>query len=68
MNDDGTVDVYFGPHATAGQEANWVETGDSKSFELMFRFYGVQPAVLEKTWQLTDLTRTDNTEADGSTR
>lgn len=72
VNDDGTVDVYFGPQAAAGQEANWVETGDSTSFELMFRFYGVQPAVLEKTWQLTDLTRLDNattrTDTDGGSR
>jgi hypothetical protein len=26
MNDDGTVDLYFGPTAPDGKEANWVQT------------------------------------------
>ncbi|MFE4500660.1 DUF1254 domain-containing protein [Rhodococcus sp. NPDC056743] len=56
-NDDGTVDVYFGPHALPGHESNFIETGDSTGFELMFRFYGVGPEVLAKQWSLRDAER-----------
>jgi hypothetical protein len=56
-NDDGTVDVYFRPHAAPGQEANTIETGDSEGFELMFRFYGVGDKVMTKQWALTDVVR-----------
>jgi hypothetical protein len=40
---DGNLDVYFGPRAVKGLEANFIETGASQTFELMFRFYGVAP-------------------------
>ncbi|UJP09088.1 DUF1254 domain-containing protein [Microbacterium sp. KUDC0406] len=56
-NDDGTVDVYFGPRAEPGQEANTIETGDSDAFELMFRFYGVGKDVMTKQWALSDVER-----------
>lgn len=54
-NPDGSLDVYFGPQAVPGLEANFVETGSSHTFELMFRFYGVGPAVMSKQWQLDDV-------------
>lgn len=54
VNDDGTVDVFFGPRAVPGREANWIETGASRRFELMFRFYGVGDEVMAKRWQLSD--------------
>lgn len=57
VNDDGSVDVYFGPEATPGREANSLGTGDSTTFELMFRFYGVGPEVMAKQWQLPDVVR-----------
>ncbi|MFB7875546.1 DUF1254 domain-containing protein [Nocardia sp. NPDC056064] len=56
-NDDGTVDVYFGPRALPGHEANFIETGECAGFELMFRFYGVGPEVLTKQWSLRDAER-----------
>lgn len=59
-NDDGTVDVYFGPRALPGHEANFIETGNSTGFELMFRFYGVGPEVLAKQWSLRDAERLDD--------
>ncbi|MCS5721763.1 DUF1254 domain-containing protein [Herbiconiux sp. CPCC 203407] len=57
FNDDGSIDVYFGPTPPAGLEANWIDTGDSTTFELMFRFYGVSAGLLEKTFQLEDVVR-----------
>jgi hypothetical protein len=59
VNDDGSVDVYFGPRAVPGLETNFIETGDSSSFELMFRFYGVGPEVMRKQWQLEDAEAVD---------
>ncbi|MGF0247005.1 DUF1254 domain-containing protein [Rhodococcus erythropolis] len=60
-NDDGTVDIYFGPHVLPGREANFIETGDSQGFELMFRFYGVGPEVMAKQWSLRDAERLEDT-------
>lgn len=55
VNDDGSVDVYFGPKAIAGKEANFIETGDCETFEILFRFYGTQPAIFDQSWQLNDI-------------
>lgn len=54
INKDGSVDVYFGPKAPSGKEANWVPTSAGKKFFLLFRFYGPEAAVFTKTWQLND--------------
>jgi hypothetical protein len=37
-NPDGSVDVYFGPKALAGKEANWVYTSEGKNWFPWFRF------------------------------
>ena len=39
-NTDGSVDVYFGPAAPAGQETNWVSTVPEKGWLAVFRFDG----------------------------
>lgn len=54
-NADGSVDVYFGPKAPAGKEANWVPTSASGQFEIMFRLYGPEKPLFEKTWKLPDV-------------
>lgn len=56
-NSDGSVDVYFGPSAPAGKEANWVPTKPGGSFEVMFRAYGPTKAFFDKTWKLPDITQ-----------
>ena len=55
VNGDGTIDIFFGPKAPAGQEANWVPTTSNNNYWLYFRFYGPEPAVFTKSWQLPDL-------------
>ena len=47
-NADGSVDIYFGPKAPAGKDANWVPTDPSRKFELMFRLYAPKPGVLRE--------------------
>jgi hypothetical protein len=54
-NADGSVDVYFGPKAPAGKDANHVPTDPKREFEVLFRFYGPGKPLFEKTWVLPDL-------------
>jgi hypothetical protein len=54
-NADGSVDVYFGPKAPAGKEANWVPTDPARGFELMARFYAPKREFFDKVWKLPDV-------------
>lgn len=54
-NKDGSVDVYFGPKAPTGKEANWVPTDPKRKFEVLFRFYGTEKPLFDKTWLLPDV-------------
>jgi hypothetical protein len=56
-NADGSVDVSFGPQAPAGEESNWVPTRPGGGFEVLFRFYGPEPPLFDKTWRLPDIER-----------
>lgn len=54
-NADGSTDIYFGPKAPAGKDANWVPTDTARKFELMFRFYGPEKPLFDKSWKLPDV-------------
>jgi len=54
-NADGSVDVYFGPNGPAGHESNWVPTDANGQFEVIFRLYGPEKALFDKTWKLPDI-------------
>lgn len=54
-NPDGTIDIYFGPKAPRGKEANWVPTDPTRKFELLFRLYGPEKAFFDKAWKLPDV-------------
>jgi hypothetical protein len=54
-NADGSVDVFFGPKAPAGKEANWVPTDAARRFELLFRLYQPQKPFFDKVWKLPDV-------------
>jgi len=54
-NADGSVDVYFGSIAPAGKESNWVPTDPKGKFEVLFRLYGPEKALFDKTWKLPDI-------------
>src|SRR5262249_8993662 len=51
-NPDGSVDISFGRSAPAGKESNWVPTDPKGKFEVLFRFYGPQKPLFDKTWTL----------------
>ena len=54
-NADGSVDIYFGPMAPAGKESNWVPTKPGGEFEVLFRLYGPEKPLFERTWKLPDI-------------
>ncbi|OKO74561.1 DUF1254 domain-containing protein [Bradyrhizobium sp. AS23.2] len=56
-NADGSVDVYFGPKAPEGKEANWVPTDPTRKFELLFRLYGPEKPLFDHSWKLPDVER-----------
>jgi len=57
-NSDGSVDVYFGPKAPSGKESNWIPTTAHGKFEVLFRLYGPEKALFDKTWKLPDIEKT----------
>ncbi|MBX9589363.1 MAG: DUF1254 domain-containing protein [Hyphomonadaceae bacterium] len=56
-NANGSVDVYFGPKAPTGMASNWVPTDANGKFEVLFRLYGPQKPLFDKTWTLPDIER-----------
>ena len=54
VNDDGSVDVYFGTAAPSGKEKNWIRTDPAKGFFVVFRFYGPLEGYIDKSWVLDD--------------
>lgn len=54
-NADGSVDVYLAPKAPDGKESNWVPTDRNGRFEALFRFYGPEKPLFDKTWVLPDI-------------
>ena len=50
LNADTSVDVWFGPTAPQGHEANWVQTVPGKSWNVLLRLYGPKQAWFDKTW------------------
>ncbi|MBL1079954.1 DUF1254 domain-containing protein [Nocardia sp. 2] len=57
LNADGSADIYFGPTAPDGKKTNWIPTKTGQQFEVLFRFYGPQPPLFDKTWKLPDIQR-----------
>lgn len=54
-NADGSVDVYFGPKAPKGKEANWIQTLPNKGWFMAFRLYGPLQPWFDQTWKLNNI-------------
>jgi hypothetical protein len=54
-NADGSANVYFSPKVPSEGEGNWVPTKAGGSFEVLFRLYGPQKPLYDKTWKLPDI-------------
>jgi hypothetical protein len=53
-NEDGSVDLYFGPTRPEGAK-NWIKTTSGKGWFAYFRFYGPTERYFDKSWQLNDI-------------
>lgn len=51
QNDDGSVDIYFGPEAPEGKESNWLQTVPSKGWNTILRLYGPLDPWFDQTWR-----------------
>ena len=56
---DGTVELYFGPTAPRGREAQWIQTVPGTGVFLYFRLYGPEEASFDGSWRLDDLVPID---------
>ncbi|MDJ0521595.1 MAG: DUF1254 domain-containing protein [Planctomycetota bacterium] len=57
VNDDGSVDLYFGPTAPKGKESNWVKTLPGKGWFTYFRLYAPTKEFFDRSWVLNDIER-----------
>jgi len=57
-NDDGSVDLCFGPEAPGGKpESNWIQTLPGKGWFSYFRLYGPAQAYFDRSWVCQTLSR-----------
>jgi hypothetical protein len=52
---DGSVTVWFGPKAPAGEESNWVQTMPGKGWNVLLRLYGPLEPWFDKSWKPGDI-------------
>ena len=57
-NDDGSVDIYFGPEPPSGYENNWIETVPGKGWFVILRLYGPLDSWFDQTWRPGDIEAT----------
>jgi hypothetical protein len=57
VNDDGSVDIWFGPEAPEGFEQNWIQTVPGKGWFTILRLYGPLEPWFDKTWRPGDVER-----------
>jgi len=54
QNADGSFDLYFGPSAPKGWEANWIQTVPGKGWNTILRLYGPLESFYDKSWMPGD--------------
>ncbi len=57
LNSDGTIDLYVGPKAPEGKEANWLATAPGRGFFAILRLYGPGKEAIDYSWKPGDLER-----------
>jgi hypothetical protein len=58
-NADGSVDLWFGPAAPSGHEANWIATVPGKGWFAILRLYGPLEAWFDQAWRPGEFERVD---------
>ena len=61
VNDDGSVDLYFGPEEPEDelQARNWVKTVPGEGWFTYFRLYAPTEGYFDRSWQLPDIEQID---------
>ncbi len=62
-NDDGSVELYFGPDAPAGRESNWIQTLPDQHWFTYFRLYGPLEPYFDRSWRLDDVVASGSAES-----
>lgn len=55
FNQDGSIDVRFGPTAPNGKENNWIQTIPGNDFTIILRLYGTLESWFDQTWKPGDV-------------
>ena len=55
FNQDGSVDVYFGPKTLIGKENNWINTIPGKAWNMILRLYGPMDSWFDHTWRPSEI-------------
>lgn len=59
-NEDGSVDLYFGPKAPEGKDKNWIPTVPNQGFFAYLRLYAPLEPYFDRTWGLPDIEKVKN--------
>ena len=51
VNEDGSVDLYYGPNPPEGMEANWTQTVPGKGWFALLRLYSPTEPWYDKSWR-----------------
>lgn len=54
-NEDGSVDLYFGPEPPAAGEGNWIRTLPGKGWFTILRLYGPLEGYMDGSWKPGDI-------------
>jgi hypothetical protein len=54
-NDDGSVDLCFGPEPPPEGNGNWIRTVPGKGWFIILRLYGPQEAYMDRSWKPSDI-------------
>ena len=55
QNADGSTDLYLGPKAPEGKQANWLATVPGRGYFAILRLYGPTQAAIDKSWKPGDI-------------
>lgn len=59
VNDDGSIDIYYGPKAPPGKEKNWIPTVSGRAWFTYFRFYSPTQPYFDRSWVLPDIKKAE---------
>jgi len=54
-NDDGSVELFFGPEPPANGKSNWIRTLPGKGWFTILRLYGPLEAYMDRSWKPSNI-------------